>query len=205
MKNILITFREDIIREYSEIRFAIDKNMVEYLHAANINPIPFLYSSLFNENFIKDIIRKNQIRGLILSGGTTPSLENPSKRDIFEKLLISVFIREQLPILGICRGMQFINLFFGGKLIQCKGHVKRYHKLEVLNSNKKLPLTVNSFHNFMIDYDCLPKNLKCVALSGKSIEAFEDQSKKIFGIMWHPERDKTFDPKNLLFFKSFFS
>lgn len=67
--------------------------------------------------------------GLILGGGgdVVPSWygqENAAcntldeKRDQVEKCLVEQACKKQIPILGICRGMQFLNVFFGGNLIQ---------------------------------------------------------------------------------------
>jgi gamma-glutamyl-gamma-aminobutyrate hydrolase PuuD len=67
--------------------------------------------------------------GLILQGGNDicPSAYNqPNQtakniaqfRDVFELSLIQVALQKQIPILGICRGMQLLNISFGGNLHQ---------------------------------------------------------------------------------------
>jgi putative glutamine amidotransferase len=74
--------------------------------------------------------------GLVFSGGIDidPSLYNASAsyanapaafntvRDSFEKDLYHAAVAHHLPILGICRGMQFINVLHGGSLRQDLGH-----------------------------------------------------------------------------------
>ncbi|MCX6799377.1 MAG: gamma-glutamyl-gamma-aminobutyrate hydrolase family protein, partial [Candidatus Diapherotrites archaeon] len=75
------------------------------------------------------------IDGIVLSGGNTinPALYGQKsgglasvskERDKTEKSLLETAVRTALPVLGICRGMQFINVFFGGKLVSIKDGVK---------------------------------------------------------------------------------
>jgi gamma-glutamyl-gamma-aminobutyrate hydrolase PuuD len=63
--------------------------------------------------------------GLILQGGENlkltkkPDLDQVvSPRDGFEMALVEVAARDKKPILGICRGLQLINVFFGGNLCE---------------------------------------------------------------------------------------
>jgi putative glutamine amidotransferase len=72
----------------------------------------------------------DDIDGLILTGGEdmdpawygaepSPWLSPPSReRDLFELALFAVARQRELPILGICRGIQMINVALGGSLIQ---------------------------------------------------------------------------------------
>jgi putative glutamine amidotransferase len=98
-----------------------------------------------------------------------------------------------IPLLGVCRGMQFINDYFGGKLKNSEGHAGTNHKLTHTGGGRFSFLTdifdnVNSYHNYEID--SMGNGLKVLSRStDKCIESFEHESLKILGIMWHPERD----------------
>jgi len=155
--------------------------------------------------------------GLVLSGGIDvhPSYYNNPKtdypkaegfdeaRDRFEKEVFELAQKNQLPILGVCRGLQFINCLLGGTLIQDLGDLNRTHeggpdkihdvkvvehsllrKISGLSNGK-----VNSSHHQAIDR--LGKGLKvnCKAEDG-TIEGIELESNKSFllAVQWHPER-----------------
>src|SRR5687768_3525762 len=93
----------------------------------------------FQKNNTEDI---KSCDGFILTGGVdvTPSLYNENDqyenapdvfrtdRDHFEKSIYEFSQKNKLPVLGICRGMQLVNVLEGGKLIQDLGKANRVHK-----------------------------------------------------------------------------
>ena len=126
------------------------------------------------------------------------------KEDIDEMdlKLIEAFLKEKKPILGICRGIQVINVYFNGSLYQdlpsqynstilhaqkAERHVGT-HKVELcensfLGKNEEKHF-VNSFHHQNIKK--LGDGLKIVAKSEDGlIEAIE--SENIYAVQWHPE------------------
>ncbi len=114
------------------------------------------------------------------------------KLDIFELFLIRKFLNRGKPILGICRGMQVINVFFDGTLTQdMKGHsgnndikipCKFYGEFRDYYGEKNF---VNCNHHQAIKK--LGKNLKIGAVSrDNTIEAI--YSNKIIATQFHPER-----------------
>ena len=142
-----------------------------------------------------NIIKPN---GIILSGGS--DIGKNKIRDVSEKLLINISIRKNIPLIGICRGMQLIGNYFNTKLIKVKNHVNQKHN--ILSRSKKLK--VNSFHNYSLK-DC-PKNFKILFHSEDGhIEAIHSKNKKIYACMWHPERNKKFEKWDIKIFKSFFN
>lgn len=184
MKNILLTQR--IVKQKKSFRDASEKDLVNYL--LNLD----CFSYLVPNSYINDQKKLNlwlsrmNFDGLVLSGGN--DLGEYSERDNLEKYLIRYCIKKSLPILGICRGSQIIAKFFGNKINKITGHVGS-HSLDI--SEKFLEnKSVNSFHNYGIVK--LKKNFKILATCSKdkSIEAFCHKTKKIIGIMWHPERFK---------------
>ena len=162
------------------------------------------------------------VDGLIFSGGEdiAPRYfdEEPvirlggvdSVRDEFEFALFKAATENHKPILGICRGVQIINVALGGSLYQdidsqiknVKGHHpdvtakdELYHsvniKPETILSSlfNREKIYVNSFHHQALKE--LGRNLKVSAISEDGIiEAVEynDLNEQfIFGVQWHPE------------------
>jgi len=132
-------------------------------------------------------------------------------RDFTEKCLLDYAVKNKIPVLGICRGMQFINVYFGGKLIQNISkeikssfkHVAKDHLIELLDkrlhSGKRNQVKVNSYHNQGVDNITLSSKLNCFAKSTDGvIEGIFHPNLPIVGIEWHPERnspDKEFNYK----------
>ena len=88
-----------------------------------------------------------------------------------------------------------MNVYFGGFLLEnisSKGfinHVRRNHIVILKNVGMKSD-TVNSYHNIGITKKGLSKKLKSFAVSDDGlIEGIFHPSKKIAGVIWHPERD----------------
>jgi len=166
------------------------------------------------------------VDALVFAGGqdVTPTLygEEPSlklgpvspDRDAFELALIKEAWEQKKSILAVCRGLQIVNVGFGGTLYQ---DLSDYPNLKVQHVQKSLPYTgvhtvavedgswtsnvfgttypVNSYHHQAIKD--LADPFKAVAWSRDGlIEAIEakDSSRLTIGIQWHPElmidRDK---------------
>jgi len=129
------------------------------------------------------------------------------QRDTFDFLLIKAALNKNIPILGICRGMQIMNVYLGGSLYQDIKYYGETNVQHVQRSNHHEPVhfvdvekdsilctligekqMVNSVHHQCIKE--LGKGLvaSAVSSSDKIIEAYESNGKnKILGIQWHPE------------------
>lgn len=158
------------------------------------------------------------VDGLILSGGhdVDPRFygeESQQKigmiwpeRDQFDMRLLTGAEEKHLPVLGICRGAQLINVAHGGSLYQDlsyrqertlkhnQGHTPTLATQTVdLSSGSYLAklfgeneISVNSFHHQII------KNLgRDLIISAQAkdgvVEAFENDDASIIGVQWHPE------------------
>ena len=120
------------------------------------------------------------------------------KRLRVECELIKIAIKKKIPVLGICRGMQVINYFFKGNIRKKKGHMNTKHKIYLKNNFffKIDKMVVNSFHNYCIPEKNVSKKFRILAIdSNNNVEMFKHEKLNIFGIMWHPEREKNY--KNL--------
>lgn len=123
--------------------------------------------------------------------------------DRFELDLIRQGIMADLPILGICRGMQLINIAYGGDLIQEIGHschngnadnsVMVSHSVVITEGSRlhsiygSSQLTVRSAHHQAVSR--VGKGLSVVATAADHIvEALEGIHQRwVVGVQWHPE------------------
>jgi putative glutamine amidotransferase len=158
----------------------------------------------------KSLPYARKIDGLLISGGAdlnphyygeemSSSVRPVSEqRSDFEISLLKEAMRFRKPVLGICYGMQLINVVFGGTLYQDIdsgdkveiSHKKDYHMI-VVTENKLLKegrFSVNSTHHQAIKR--LGRHLSAFAYSmDRLIEGFYRQDYPfLMGVQWHPER-----------------
>ncbi|AZD82632.1 gamma-glutamyl-gamma-aminobutyrate hydrolase family protein [Pseudomonas chlororaphis] len=144
--------------------------------------------------------RDQGVQGVIFSGGD--DLGSDPLRDQSEQALLAHCVAERLPVLGVCRGLQLIHSFFGGRLADAERdvHVAQRHLITLLAADE-LPWlpgqaasrSVNSFHGKQL-LDPLPAALRPWALDAAgTCEALVHTSLKVAGIMWHPEREAALD------------
>ncbi|MFC5666014.1 gamma-glutamyl-gamma-aminobutyrate hydrolase family protein [Kitasatospora misakiensis] len=152
--------------------------------------------------------------GLVLSGG--PDVDparyaadadprtgppHPARDDWESRLLHSALTRD-LPVLGVCRGMQLLNVELGGTLVQHLpdgSHQKvpaRFvrHRVEVVDGTRLAALLgpdaeVSCYHHQAVDR--LGAGLRATAHSADgTVEAVElDGHRFALGVQWHPETD----------------
>lgn len=148
---------------------------------------------------------------LILPGGgdITPGFygqENHGSRSIDTELdllqiqALELFIRTGKPILGICKGMQLLNIYFGGTLTQDIPNSADHQSPEgdllhmsyvtedcLLNHLYGNEFMINSCHHQAVDKP--GKGLKTVQTAHDGlIEGFVHETLPIIGVQWHPER-----------------
>lgn len=150
------------------------------------------------------------IDGLIIPGGDDPDpsyySEGPhpmtkivsKERSDFELSLIELFLKTERPILGICYGMQLMNILFGGTLYQdisdqLKDSIDhREDHTVILRDNPILSdldtLTINSSHHQAVRD--LGKGLEVFAVSPDGIieGIYLREHPFVIGLQWHPER-----------------
>lgn len=194
LRRLGLTQRVDIIPSYHERRDCLDQRWAILLESMGYLPIILPNKIVDVSAYLDDL----EIDGLILTGGNT--LEQygdkdcvAQERDQLEYEVIKFCIYNKLPMLGICRGAQILNLHYGGKLERISGHVNKHHNISIVNSvfrDWPMNRAVNSYHEYGIKANNLATDLKPIATnSDGSIEAFIHKTRPQVGIMWHPERD----------------
>ena len=119
------------------------------------------------------------------------------ERDEAELRLLQDFTAAGKPVLGVCRGLQTINVFFGGTLLQdIPGHgavegADRLHAVRTAPSPLRRlfgeRLTVNSAHHQAADR--LGSGLRAVQWAGDGVvEALCHERLPVWAVQWHPER-----------------
>ena len=157
-----------------------------------------VYSEIITPNNIKKIKDFKSVKGIVLSGG--PSTVTSQKFQSIPKEIFS----SNIPILGICYGLQLIAKLFGGKIKPSKK--RREFGRAFIFEKKKSVLTKNFFsHNcsvWMSHQDALvklPKNFKLIAYTRDSkLTIIENTKAKIYGVQFHPEVTHT-DKGNQIF------
>ena len=198
MKKIAIIPRIDKFGKHNEIRDNLDVRFISLIEKLGF--VPILIPTKIKK--IELYLNKISPDGVILSPGGNP-LENNIRRKN-EYKIIKYSIKKKIPILGICRGAQVINLFFNGKLKKINNHVRKNHQIfgKLIKSKK---IITNSFHDLGFDKKILGKNLVIQAYTkDQIIESFSHKKYKVFGLMWHPERYKKIKQFDRKLLKSFF-
>jgi len=157
--------------------------------------------------------------GFLFTGGQ--DVGSCSERDKLETLLLSKALLSDKAILGVCRGLQFINVFLGGTLWQDlpsehpseivhrqgKPYGTPTHKV-ILNGNLKTLLgkdiiEVNTLHHQAAKD--LGSDLTPMAVSPDGIiEAIQMVGKRfVWAVQWHPEYMFKTDPDSLAIFSCF--
>ncbi|MFZ1976965.1 MAG: gamma-glutamyl-gamma-aminobutyrate hydrolase family protein [Bacteroidota bacterium] len=198
------------------------ENYEQWIHSADsdVEIVKLSYDSSVNGNL-------ENLSGLVLSGGgdVDPGLyhkhDDPAKakgvdtrRDNFEFELLDRALDIDLPILGICRGMQLMNVFLGGSLVtdlvssrfedhDAQENKFREHPVSFFPNTLLSALTnavegnVNSYHHQSIYR--LGRGLMVTAVSRDGVPEASEWSLKegmpfLLLTQWHPERV----PQNLL-------
>ncbi len=199
--------------DYKMVRVA--DNYIQTI--ANLNAMPFVLPMINNESIIEEQVKS--LDAIILSGGEdiNPTYYNEkplsklgkisNERDKYDFALAKYALKHNIPVLGICRGAQILNVILGGSLYQDHSYIGKkvdehnYTDQEALARHEIFvekgtfihkifgeKTMVNSFHHQSVKK--IGHNLKVTALDKDGVvEAFESKNKNnlILGIQWHPE------------------
>lgn len=216
-------------------RFYLGRDYSEALEG--LGAVPLHIGLIPKRDYIREVLEK--VDGILLPGSDTDvdplrfgAEPHPKlKRIIYEKEETDLMVLEEsaklkIPVLGICFGMQVLNVYRGGTLIQdiesqvanCFKHeqgtplARSSHTIEVQQGSVLSSLTdnknvvVNSHHHQAIDK--IGKNLKATAWAKDGIvECIEDMENEVFtlGVQWHPELSWKTDALSRNIFERFIS
>ena len=182
---IAVTQRVDYLTNRNETRDSLDQELSKFLLSNQLIPV-LIPNSMAKLGKLETLLASVKVTGVCLSGGN--ELNEFEERDRTELFLLDYAEREKLPVLGICKGMQMMAIREGATLKSVQGHVRTRHQLE-----GEFNFEVNSYHNNSIE-SC-PKNYTVIARSKDGcIEAIRHKFFPWEGWMWHPEREKIFQP-----------
>lgn len=191
-KRIGITSRVVRASNYKEERDALSHDWPKFLQSLDLTPIVIPNSLSSIECFLENL----GLEGFVLSGGD--NIGDSEKRDSTERSIIKYAIEKNLPVFGVCRGMQVLNNHFGGDIIKSNDakHVNNPHSVSFPKTALSRTFSfdsvdVNSFHQNLIKPEILGDDLVPFAIddSDNTIEGFFHKKFPIVGVMWHPERN----------------
>jgi len=196
---------------YRETRDALSHDW--YVFARSYGMVPVLLPNAPGE--AAQYAANLQLQGIILTGGNNvapqtcgdapgPPVDDAYvERDETEAVLIDYAIDAGLSVLGVCRGMQMLNVHFGGRLLRdirgARGttvnHVAATHPVDLAapalaREMGSRIVEVNSFHNQGLAAEQLSGDFVCFALSEADgiVEGMVHCELPIIGVQWHPER-----------------
>ena len=160
------------------IDYGIKKNILRYF--SDFNCKVTVVSCKTNAH---DILKLNP-NGIFLSNGPG----DPAATGKYAIPIIKKFIKDNLPIFGICLGHQLLGLALGGKTKKMNlGHRGANHPVKnLIKGNVEI---TSQNHGFEIVKKNLPRNIQIThqSLFDKSIEGIKLKSKPVFSVQYHPE------------------
>ncbi len=187
----LLSQRADLVPSYGERRDALDQEWIRLLDRHGFDAL----ATPNHAAMAGSLLRRLQPAMLILTGGNAvePGSEQYSpERNQTEITLLDSAREHGTPVLGVCRGFQFMNMYLGGSLRSVRGHVGVDQEIRCSDGRT---ICVNSFHNVGIAPDDLSADLRAWAFANDgTVEAADHYRLPWTGIMWHPER-KMPDPE----------
>ncbi len=221
---------KDIRGRHDQDYMLVSMDYAEAIYEAG--GIPLAIPPINTDQYLSTIIER--LDGVLLTGGGDihPRHYNQScqkglgkleeTRDLIELKLVEYAMAKQMPIFGVCRGLQLLNVYFKGTLFQdigrdvnctvqhafykgtksCKVHRVDFSKdcalKKAVDSDH---IYVNSLHHQAIDK--LGEGLSVCAKSEDGyIEAIQyDDNPAVFAVQWHPEMMAQVDQSQLALFK----
>lgn len=145
------------------------------------------------------------VDALVLTGGN--DVGEAEVRDRTEHVLLDYALARDVPLFGVCRGLQVIQHYFGGQVGPCSAerHVTRSHEVifatvpamlgeHIRRSSRR---EVNSYHRMGVRLGDVVQPLEAFATAEDGIvEGLWHPGKQIVAIQWHPERERPYSEED---------
>jgi putative glutamine amidotransferase len=225
---VLVGCSQQVHDDYAPSRIAVSKKGTvagfayydSWLRAADSNVV---LVDMYSLGLDSALVVLESCNGLLLTGGTdvypgiygkeadTARCESPDfKRDSLELMLIGRAMEKGIPIMGVCRGHQILNVYAGGTLVvdipsdigldvehRAEKGFDCFHVVQVLPGSLLHQIVgmdsgmVNSAHHQAVEIQ--GKNLEAFAFSEDGVVesigyATQNDGHFLLGVQWHPER-----------------
>ena len=186
---VAVSQRIDALTDIGEIRDCLDQRWAEILWDIGLLPVP-VPNRIDNLSTWLDSL---EVSAVLLTGGGDVGLDiktNPHhhQRDLVDTSLLRYASEHRFPVVGVCRGMQFLNRFEGGRLVETDDHVGVDHQISILATGESR--IVNSYHRWAVDPAGLAVSLEASAVDEWGyIESCSHRTLPWHAVMWHPERE----------------
>lgn len=191
---VLVTMRSIRDPDAGELRDSLSRDWTDYLDRLDVTAVP-VANGLEEPSARLSEIDPNI---LLLTNGEDLGAHPP--RDRTERALVEGAVEAGIPIVGVCRGHQFLNHHYGGNVVELAdelstdhNHGGTPHEVDTLDGPLAAVLpnrfTVNSYHDFGVTADHVAPPLVPFAMSDDGVvEGLYHPELPIFSIQWHPER-----------------
>lgn len=184
---------------HGEVREGLDVRWSAFLRACEVTLLPVPNDT----RLATGLFARVDAAGLLLTGGG--DLRDFSRcqhlaRYRTEEALVEQATTFGRPVLGVCRGMQFLLDRTGVPLEAVGGHTDARHRLK--GSGHGGGREVGSAHRFAARD--VGDEWVVEAWAGDVVEAVRHSERRWFGLMWHPEREEPFHRDDIALFRRWF-
>jgi putative glutamine amidotransferase len=194
MVRALVTMRSIRDPDTGELRDSLSRDWTAYLDEIGVTAVPVANGLEEPSAQLSEIDPDI----LLLTNGEDIGAHPPRERT--ERALVEEAVEASTPVVGVCRGHQFLNQHYGGNVVELAdelsadhGHDGTPHEVYTLDGPPAAILpnrfAVNSYHNFGVTADHIAPPLEPFAMSDDGVaEGLYHPDLPILSIQWHPER-----------------
>lgn len=197
MGRVMIAYvtQRQIVDSYGEAADKSLHNMIDYVVNSGFTVVP-VPNSVRATWLLVGTLRPDLV--VLTGGGFVPSeyYDEPCegagsqpRRDAVERFLVKYAVDHDVPVVGVCRGMHWLNGYFGGTI---RRHASAFapredHEVALSDGSR---IIVNSFHEDAVPISQVSPKAEVLAVeeSAQTVEAFRITGARVLGLQWHPER-----------------
>ncbi len=197
MRWVGISQRVDVLSDRGERRDCLDQRWCTLLDACGLQPLLLPNQT----STVARLLDAHQLAGIILTGGNdlVELGGDAPERDAVEYFLLERALATELPLLGVCRGMQLIQQRLGVPLIRVDSHVSPEQTIAIDGQTR----AVNSYHRWGARETVSDLEVWAEARDGV-VKAVRHRHHPVAGVMWHPERMDPFADDDIALFQRLF-